>query len=295
VARLAVPVFVIVSGFLAGLVGASGEKMRANLVRFLRLHLVWALFYWAAYVVVGVAPDSPSWKWIVGRFGEGGYPGQYYFVIMIQIYAVCALPAMFGLSARPWEKRGVAMAALVAAAGVLFISPDGLRPASILGESIPATILGLSRIGIWHWFFYFALGASLGRSHQAGKPAVGGAAALALVGGGALVAAIGWPLIPAIESRVNLPYTRLSIVVGATAIGLALPYLARMQIPRFLQMLGRNSFGIFVLNPILVYCAKLAIGESASVLESLCLTGVVVLVSVVLSRGLTRVAPWSMP
>jgi surface polysaccharide O-acyltransferase-like enzyme len=294
VARLAVPIFVIVSGFLAGLSSAAGEKMRANVVRFVRLHLVWGLFYWCAYTVAGIAPDSPDWKWIVGRFGEGGYPGQYYFIIMIQIYVVCALPALVGSSSRPWENSRVAIAAFVVSVLVLAGMPDGVQPGQLLGDSVFATIGGLSRIGVWHWFFYFALGASLGRAHLEGRPVIGGVAALGLVVVGTLIAAIGWPLLPAIESRTYLPYTRLSIVLGATAVGLALPFLAGLQAPRWLRMFGRNSFGIFVLNAILVYCAKLAFGQPASVAESLILVAVVSCASVGLSRGLARVAPWSM-
>jgi fucose 4-O-acetylase-like acetyltransferase len=116
-----------------------------------------------------------------------------------------------------------------------------------------------------------------------------------LVACGFAVAAIGWPLVPSIEDREVMPYTRLTIVIGGAAIALALPLLARMNVPRAVRVVGQNSFAVFVLNGSFVHAIRVAIGPVASPLDSLARVAVIVAVSVGLGRALQRWVPWAMP
>jgi surface polysaccharide O-acyltransferase-like enzyme len=248
-ARLAVPLFLAISGYLAGLKGTSRARFAAYFRKFLKLHVIYSAFYWLLSVLRQGVADDITVKDVLLRFGAGAYAGQYYFAILVQTYFVAA----FLLPGRFWQRWWVLPAsALTAVAGtiLLAIEFDASEPAPAL-----ALLARLRGEPVWLWFFYFALGATLG-AREAERSASGALPsrlpALAGACGGVAIATLGMPAVVGDSFALAFPYSRLPIFLGSTLLVLALPVLARAPDPPALIRLGRESFGIFVFNPALL-------------------------------------------
>ena len=120
-ARLAVPLFLAVSGYLAGLKGSSRARFAAYFRKFLKLHIVYSAFYWLLSVLRDGIADDITLKDVLLRFGAGAYAGQYYFAILVQTYFVAA----FLLPSRFWRRWWVLPAsALTAVAGTFLLAVE---------------------------------------------------------------------------------------------------------------------------------------------------------------------------
>ena len=156
VARLAVPLFLAISGYLAGLKGTSRARFAAYFRKFLKLHLVYAVFYWLLSMLRDGVADDITLNDVLLRFGAGAYPGQYYFAILVQTYFVAAFLLPSGFWRRCWV---LPASALTAVAGTILLAVEfyASEPAPAL-----ALLARLRDAPVWLWFFYFALGATLG-------------------------------------------------------------------------------------------------------------------------------------
>lgn len=287
-ARLAVPCFLVVTGLLAGLKASSRRRMRSYALEFVRLHLIYGLFYWAVSLARDGCPETWTLKTALLHFGEASYPGQYYFLILIQSFALAWL-----LPERLWRTTGaVVFWGAVAAAGVawLRISAGTARPDS--SAELVAYRIATSPNGAWLWFYFFALGATLGARRRRGlqpSPQTGAAWVLA----GILVASLGLADWPEWYLATRLPYARAPIYAGATLLALGLPALATVRAPDPLLRLGRESFTVFVLNPALLMLLAGLFGAAASPAGSWVRTAATLVVAVALARPLRRFAPFA--
>lgn len=302
-ARLGVPAFLVVSGMALAIRGVSGQRFRTEFRRFLRLHLVWSAVYWIV-VEVAVGVSTPrTLKWMLLRFGEGAYPGQYYFIVVLQIFAVLAAidllrdPLRLGVSreGRFWTSTPFAVAsALAAAVGLsLFASPQFFA----FGETLPRVawrVVGGANV-VWLWMIFFALGAWVGERVRRGSALTGPAAAKALALGAAALALLAWPRFPAPRPEtLNYPYASLVLYLGAICIPFALGHFASRPAPRWLCAIGERSFGVFVLNPGLLIGLQFLWGAPESVFASWLHVGVTIAVACALTRPLERLVPWAM-
>jgi peptidoglycan/LPS O-acetylase OafA/YrhL len=291
-ARLGVPVFLLVTGFLAGRRAWSRQRLLRGWLRFLRLHVLWGFFYWGVSLLRDGAPDRLGWKAALLHFGEGAWAGQFYFVVVVQILFVAAL-----LPEGAWRHpAAVAVSAAAAVAGIALLGAGPSLAAELgLGgwASRPLTMGN----AVWHWFYYFSLGAWLGE--RARDPAgllsrLAGWGTVALIGAGVLVAGaagMGGAALP----PPGAPYARLPILVGATLIGLSLPSLAGRAAPRALRRLGANTFGVFVLNPAILLLWSGFAGATSSLLGSWMRAAATVAVALPIASLLRRRAGWLLP
>jgi uncharacterized membrane protein YcfT len=201
--RLAVPCFLAITGFLAGMRGTGPARFRASFWTFVRLHLVYGVFYglWGA-AFVGL-PDPVTAKFVVMRFGEAAWAGQYYFVVLIQLFLFLALlPA-----GRSWRAPAWLWGSAAAAGGWLLLlvaAPDIARAFSLprFGERLLSTPSALPV-----WFLFFALGAHMGQRYAqapTGTPAPAWCPGAVLLG--VAVGTLALPSWPAWES--GYPYAR---------------------------------------------------------------------------------------
>jgi surface polysaccharide O-acyltransferase-like enzyme len=290
IACLAVPCFLLVTGYLAGRSRAGHGKLAGYAWKFLRLHVAYGLFYWAVELVREGA-RVPTLKSALLHFGEAAYPGQYYFVILVQVFFVSG----YLLPERFWRHAGAVIATFVLTlVGFLLIR---FAPAW-QDEALPLTraaahALG-SGSGVWLWLYYFTLGAFIGDRSQSGQmpgwvPGARVATTLVALGvaaaGGAGTTPFDW------DGVTGTPYTRLPILVGATLLGLALPSLAHWDAPVWLRQTGRDSFGVFVFNPALLMAGFALLGVPEGPGRSWLYVALVVAVAVPATRLLRRIAP----
>jgi peptidoglycan/LPS O-acetylase OafA/YrhL len=291
-ARLGVPAFLLVTGFLAGLRAWSRRRLVAGCLRFLRLHVIWGLFYWAVSILRDGLPERLGWKAALLHFGEASWAGQFYFVIVVQVFFVAGVLLPDGA----WRRAPVVGASAAAALGGFALLGAAPALAADLGLSPWAARPFAIGSAVWLWFYYFALGAWLGeRSRDAAGPLsrLGGRGAGALVAAAVLVAAAGWPSAAALAPP--HPYARLPILVGATLIGLCLPSLARRPVPRWVQRTGTETFGVFVLNPAILSLWSGLAGGPAGLAGSWLRAAATVAVAVPLTSRLRRRAGWLLP
>src|SRR5207249_2467992 len=103
------------------------------------------------------------------------------------------------------------------------------------------------------WLFPFCFGIWLGCrfGDRPPSPALA-AASIALAAGAVTVAVLDVPPTAGPLYLDHWPYTRWSILIGVAALAGALPWAARSLRVAPLAALGRESFGIFVLNPLVL-------------------------------------------
>ena len=286
-ARLAVPAFLAVTGYLAGLQGWPRRRLAGYFWKFLRLHLIYSAFYCLLATLWGGIPADLTLKAALLRFGAGGYPGQFYFVILVQSLFVSAflLPDRFWRN--PWVVPG---SAGIAVAGTMLLAAGFEATAPHPALALLARLRGNP---VWLWFVYFSLGAALGangtRLHGLTRRRGPALAALAL---GIAIASAGDPTAMSGAFAASFPYLRLSIFLGSVLAIIALPALARAKMPRWLVALGRESFGVFVFNPAWLDLLNAGFGRPDSLGDSWLYAATATAGSYAIAKALRRLAPW---
>jgi peptidoglycan/LPS O-acetylase OafA/YrhL len=289
VARLAVPLFLVISGFLVGSRPPSRERATAYFWKFVRLHLLYGALYWLLDPLRGVpwAPITP--KVALMHFAAFSFPGQFYLFALLQIYFALA----FLIPERAWGRTPLLLAsAALAIATTAFLShargaAGAPTPFGVIASQVEGTAL--------LWLFPFCLGMRIGRS-RAPERAPGGAAlwiALALLA--ACVAALDLPHTDGPGYTDRVAYARWSIGLGTILLAVALPGASRRLRLAPLEALGRESFGIFVWNPLITGVLKLRWLHPVDVWDSLFFLLITLAIAYPLSRGLRRVAPFAFP
>ena len=291
VLRLAVPAFLIVTGFLAGHKQTGRPRLAAYFRRFLRLHVVYGAFYWGVEILRTGRLELPGVKAALLHFGEAAWPGQFYFVILIQLFFLAAFVLPPGFWRSPAWLLGSAAAAL---AGIALLPLARELPDAGAVWPLLRRVAG-SGSGIWLWLYYFALGGFLGERARLGRlPAVlcDRRVGLGLLALGMALAGFDWPRWgdPLVD-----PYARASIWTGATLAGLAVPALAAAQPPRLVRRLGAASFGVFVLNPALLFALQAVFGVAPNPWASWLMVAAVVVVAVPLTEWLRSRWPSLVP
>jgi surface polysaccharide O-acyltransferase-like enzyme len=289
VARLAVPLFLVISGYLVGSRPPSRERASAYFWKFVRLHLLYGAFYWLFDPLRGVpwAPITP--KVALMHFAAFSFPGQFYLFALLQIYFVLA----FVVPERAWGRAPLLLAsAALAVATIAWLT----RVPGVAGAPTFAGVLASQAEGTaFLWLFPFCLGMAVGRRVSAGDPAPGAALAIALAGLAACVAALDLPRTGGAGYSDRFAYARWSVGIGTVLLALALPAGARRLRLAPLEALGRESFGIFVLNPLITGALKLRWLHAVDVWDSLFFLVLTLAIAYPLSRGLRRVAPFAFP
>jgi peptidoglycan/LPS O-acetylase OafA/YrhL len=294
VARLGVPAFLLVTGFLAGLRAWPRERLAASGLRFLRLHVLYGFFYWAIAIALHGPPERLTWKAALLHFGEASYPGQYDFLVLVQTFFV----AGWLLPEGAWRRPGALAASASAAATGLWLLAAAPSLCAQLG--LPAWVARPFTTGtaVWLWFYYFALGACLGDRARAGTGALsrlGGRAAAGLFAGATALAAAGGMRAPGPGVAPVDPYARLPIFLGATLVALCLPSLAARRVPRALRRLGADTFGVFVLNPAILSLLGALGGAAAGLAGSWLRAVATVALALPITALLRRRARWCLP
>jgi surface polysaccharide O-acyltransferase-like enzyme len=292
-ARLGVPAFLLVTGFLAGSRSWSRRRLLLGCGRFLRLHVLWSLFYWGVSVLRDGPPERLTWKSALLHFGEGSWAGQFYFVVVVQIFLLAAL-----LPEAAWRQPVVVAASAAAALAGMALLGAGTSLGAELGLGEWAARPLTAGSAVWHWFYYFSLGAWLGetaRDPVRRLPSLPGWGTAALIGAGVLIAAAAWPGSATAPAPGLAPYARLPILLGATLVGLALPSLASRAAPRALLRLGAETFGVFVLNPAILSLWNGLAGAATSLPGSWLRAAATVAVAAPVASLLRRRAGWLLP
>jgi len=290
VARLAVPVFLIITGYLTGFKAKGRPALAVRFRRFLWLQLFYGAFYWAFGLRHGF-PDHLTLRAALLHFWAGSYPGQYYLVILVQLFFVTAflLPTAF------WRSRiSLVLSALGVVAGTVLLWSYGAPNRSPL-----LAILDRGQDNsIWLWLFYFTLGGYLGSRLRDGSLASWSnrwGPALASMGLAITLILVDGALHAQANHDMAFPYTRLSVLVAATLVGLAVPTLAHWRAPGELQQLGRHSFAIFVFNPAVLGIFLDLYGRASQVWSSLIYVACILLVSLGIGVVLQKRAPLLLP
>jgi peptidoglycan/LPS O-acetylase OafA/YrhL len=289
VARLAVPLFLVISGFLVGSRPPSRERASAYFWKFVRLHLLYGACYWLLDPLRGVpwAPITP--KVALMHFAAFSFPGQFYLFALLQIYFALA----FLVPERAWGRAPLllASAALAIATIVFLSSAPGASGAPTLSGVLASQAEGTAFL----WLFPFCLGIWIGRRVGAGDLLPGAALGLALAGLAACVAALDLPRTDGAGYPDRFAYARWSIGTGTVLLAFALPVASRRLRLAPLEALGRESFGIFVLNPLITGVLKLHAVHAVDVWDSLLFLAVTLAIAYPLSRCLRRVVPFALP
>jgi peptidoglycan/LPS O-acetylase OafA/YrhL len=285
VARLAVPLFLMVTGFLIGAGGTTRAKLALYFRKFLRLHLLYGAFYFAVRPIRG-APFFPITAGsVLAAFYAYSYPGQFYLLALTQIYFVLAY-----VVPERWHRSTVLLLASLALAAVTV----ELAERSFDAPEIPPALSSYWEASPFLWLFPCCLGMWMG-ARFAGSPAVGAVQSAALALAAAGVAALDLPATGREGHENNFGYARWSIVLATGLLGLGLPWAARsLRLPG-VEALGRESFGIFVLNPLILDVLEIPFGAPADVSVSLLFVAVALAIAVPASRALRRWAPFAFP
>jgi peptidoglycan/LPS O-acetylase OafA/YrhL len=291
VARLGVPLFLLLSGLLAGLRATPRDRFASYFWRFLRLHIVYALAY-TLFSMAWRGDEIGTAKELLVRFAGGGFPGQYYFLILLQVYFAAA----FLVPRKLWARTGtvIACAGLVAL-GIVFCH-EVREGAFLAGLPREAKRALASQMPAWLWFYDFALGAWVGERMRRGTirtppPLLTGL----LVAGALVIVTVGLPL-PGDAADVKIyAYLRPRIYVALTLLAFALPGLAKLRFGRGLRMLGRDSFGVFVLNPAVLAVLFGIILEPDGPALSLVFATLALAICLPIARQMRQHTPWLYP
>jgi peptidoglycan/LPS O-acetylase OafA/YrhL len=289
VARLAVPLFLMISGFLIGTGQPPREKLVGYFWKFVRLHLLYSAFYWATEPWGVGAWRELTLKNALMHFAPFSFPGQFYLFVLPQIWFVFA----FLVPSRLRSTTGLLLASLaIAAATIAFVAScmsSGRSP-------LPWWALGHASATLLGWLYPFTLGIWVGARAAAGPFArLGGPACGLLAAAAAAIVAFDLPVTDGPYYLRHFGYLRWSLLIGMTLLALALPWLARnLRLPPF-EALGRESFGVYVFNPLVLGLLILGFGVVTDVPRSLAYGAVMIAVSFVVSRPLRRRIPFAFP
>ena len=289
IARLAVPLFLIVTGFLIGWKRPSREKRLALFWKFLRLHVLYGALYWAAQPLLGVAYPAFTFKSALMHFAAFSYPGQFYLFALTQLYlASVALPGRSLGSAGLLLASAALGAATVALVAWSFASPDAGAWLRLLTGQAEATL--------FLWLFPVCLGMWIGaRFARWPRSLASGAACLSFAIAALGVAILDLPPTDGAGYTRSFPYARWSIGLAATWLAFTLPWAAqRLRLPP-LAALGRESFGIFVLNPLALGVLQRQLGAIDGVAESALYTAVTLAITFLVTRVLRKRIPIALP
>lgn len=290
VARLAVPLFLVVSGFLLGARPPSRAKAGRYFWKFARLHLLYGAFYWAVQPLVGVpyAPLTP--KSAVMHFAAFSYAGQFYLFALTQLYFAFA----FLVPERLWSSPRLLAAAALLHAGtvVALVWSLGATGASPLLR----VLVGQAEATAALWLLPFCLGTFVGGRFARAPGSGAGAARCALLALGAVaLVTLDLPPTGGAGYAERFPYARWSISLGAALLALAVPFASRRLRLGPVAALGRESFGIFVLNPLILGVLRLHLGDIESVPESALYLALTLAIAYGLARVLRPRIPFAFP
>jgi fucose 4-O-acetylase-like acetyltransferase len=266
--RFCVPAFVVLWAvyFEAGLAkrpaGTHWAYVRSRLARLAVPYLVWTGIYLRLFHPVARDwTSTPLHTIAAGWLGGYGWPGQYFLVILFQLTVLV-----------PLIRRHIGRRAAVA---VMFAGVP-LYAAAELSLWRSAVVSGVGDRLFIYWLPYVALGVSFVRGYIPRPPSL-----IAIT-----VATILLALAPfeyrQMCARVPRPspYLLLSVYVGSIALAVALapcpvPRVAdRAATPaaaggpslgplgRVVQYVGRNTFPIFLANPLVIYFIPVAVTQA---------------------------------
>jgi peptidoglycan/LPS O-acetylase OafA/YrhL len=288
-ARLAVPLFFAISGFLLGRRWPSRDKLASYFWKFLRLHLLYGAFYFALEPLRFGVYRTLTVKWVVMHFAAYSYPGQFFLFVLPQIYFLFA----FVVPERARSSTPLLAASLaLAAATVTWIASafDAAFEGGLLFGKLAGSAEALATL----WLFPFVLGIVLGRRVGVRAPSSSGlAASLAVAVLAAALAAFDLPETVDPSYVLLFAYARWSILIASTLLALTLPWIAGRAGFAPLSALGRESFGIFVLNPLVIGMFVLAAGPPHTVAGSLALSAAAIAIAYALTRWLRPRLPFA--
>lgn len=290
VARLAVPLFLTISGFLLGSRQPSRAKAFLYFGKFLRLHVLYGALYWAVQPLFGTgyAPVTP--KSAVMHFAAFSYAGQFFLFVLPQLYFVMALL----VPERLWGSSIVVLGSLALGAGTVALVAWSFGAPGM--DPLLRLLVGQAEASACLWLFPFSLGMWMGRRFAGSDRAIAGRAtclALALLSAG--VAALDLPATAGSGYEDRFPYVRWSIGIGATLLAFTLPFAARVLRLGPVGALGRESFGIFVLNPLILGLLGHHFGYAATVSESVLYAVVTLAIAYLVTRVLRERIPFAFP
>jgi peptidoglycan/LPS O-acetylase OafA/YrhL len=290
IARLAVPLFLVISGFLIGRSRPPQAKLVGYFWKFVRLHLLYGAFYWALEPVTLGGYRDLAPKNVLMHFAAFAYPGQYYLFVLPQIYF------LFGfVIPEPWRSRTVLLAAsLLLAAGCVAILSASLASGS--AAPLPAVVAGHAEATCVLWLFAFTAGVWIGaREGRAPVARVGRAGSLLLAAAATTLAVLELPPTDGALYVKQFAYARWSILIGTALLAGALPWTSRSLRLGPLEALGRESFGVFVLNPAILALLKLGLGHAETLSRSLLYLAATLAIAYGLTRWLRPRLPFAFP
>lgn len=228
--RFGVPVFVLIWAYFAERSYARSSSYLSWLFGVLkRIGLVFA-FWSLVYLAVTYGPESRNVRSLVTRHFIGfGWSGQYLLLLVAQLSVL--FPLCRWLAARAWRVAATVAVTLALYAGV----EQGLR-------------FSFHPLNIYfvfpYWIGYAVVGIAIART--AWRPS----GWLAIVALAMLV--VGYLLAPEAYGANSIPYAHPLLFVSSvllvwSRIDLGSPVAAPIAGPRWM---GRNSMGLFVLNPL---------------------------------------------
>jgi peptidoglycan/LPS O-acetylase OafA/YrhL len=288
IARLAVPLFLVMSGYLIGSRPPPQAKLAGYFWKFLRLHLIYGAFYWALEPLSAGHYRALSPKNALMHFAAFAYPGQYYLFVLPQIYLLFG----FLIPERRRSQTGLLLASLLLSAGCI-----ALLAASVASGSAappPGIVAGHAEASFVLWLFAFCAGVWVG-ARERSFARLGGAGSLLLLAAAAGLAVFELPRTDGAAYLERFAYARWSILIGTALMAAALPWAAhRLRLPPF-EALGRESFGIFVFNPAILFLLARAVGQVETLPRSLAYLAVTLAVAYGLARTLRPRLPIAFP
>jgi len=288
IARLAVPLFLIISGFLVGSRRPSRAKLRLYFRKFLRLHLFYGALYWILEPLRGLEYAPITLKGVLMHFAGASYAGQFYLFVLPQLYFVLA----FLVPERLWGSTRLLLGSLSLSAGTVALLTWSIEAPG--ADALQRVLARLGNASLFLWLFPFCLGLWVGeRSASSPRTTLGAAFCVLLLLLAPSAAAFDWPA--TVGAIAGVPYARWSIGIGATLLAFALPWASRnLRLPH-VSALGRESFGIFVFNPVILSVLQGQFGAATNVSESMLSTAVTLAVAFPLTRVLRKRIPFAFP
>jgi fucose 4-O-acetylase-like acetyltransferase len=290
VARLAVPLFLVITGFLIGRNQPPREKLAGYFWTFLRLHLLWGAFYWALEPLGLQEAQDLTVKNALMQFAAFSYAGQFYLVVLVQIYFLFG----FFVPERMRTSPGLLAGSLLLAAGCVAFLAASVSSGS--AAPLPWILAGHAESTPVVWSFAFTAGIWMGARPAASRLArLGALPGLLLVGLAAAVTALDLPATDGADYVKRFPYARWSVLIGTALLAAALPWASRHLRLGPLASLGRESFGIFVLNPVILLVLTRQLGDAATLSQSLLYAAATLAIGFAVTRLLLRRVPFALP
>jgi fucose 4-O-acetylase-like acetyltransferase len=290
IARLAVPLFLVISGFLIG----SSRPPRAKLVlyfwKFVRLHLLYSAFYWALEAL-GFREGRPlTLKNALMHFAAFAYAGQFYLFILPQIYFLFA----FLIPERLRSTTGLLVGSLLLSTGCVAFLAASVSSGS--SAPLPWIIANQAEATLVAWLFTFTVGIWMGaRSAHPRLSRSGAVPSLLFAIMAATLAALDLPATDGVDYVVHFPYARWSILIGTALLAAALPWASRSLRLGPVEAVGRETFGIFVFNPVILGILVNQLGSVATLSRSFLYAAATVGIAYSITRLLRRRIPFAFP